>query len=102
MAMITTNRTSIGCAKYTAAMQLAAMIAIVIKRKYGIKLSDSSVGRLLRQLGLSCQKPLYRAYQQNSEAVKQWKEKVFPEIKKKAKKIGATIYFQDESGIRSD
>lgn len=88
--------------KFQFALWTRAMIAIVIKRKYGIRLSDSSVGRLLRQLGLSCQKPLYRAYQQNSEAVKQWKEKVFPEIKKNAKKVGATIYFQDESGIRSD
>jgi transposase len=88
--------------KFQFALWTRSMIAIVIKRKYGIKLSDSSVGRLLRQLGLSCQKPLYRAYQQNPEAVTQWKENIFPEIKKDAKKVGATIYFQDESGIRSD
>jgi transposase len=88
--------------KFQFALWTRSMIAIMIKRKYGIKLSDSSVGRLLRQLGLSCQKPLYRAYQQNPEAVTQWKENVFPEIKKNAKKVGATIYFQDESGIRSD
>ena len=88
--------------KFHFALWTRSMVAIVIKRKYGIKLSESSVGRLLRQLGLSCQKPLYRAYQQNPEAVEQWKEKVFPEIKKKAKRVGATIYFQDESGIRSD
>lgn len=88
--------------KFNFALWTRSMVAIVIKRKYGIKLSESSVGRLLRQLGLSCQKPLYRAYQQNPEAVEQWKENVFPEIKKKAKRVGATIYFQDESGIRSD
>jgi transposase len=88
--------------KFHFALWTRSMVAIVIKRRYGIKLSESSVGRLLRQLGLSCQKPLYRAYQQNPEAVKQWRETVFPEIKKKAKKVGATIYFQDESGIRSD
>jgi len=45
---------------------------------------------------------LHRAYQQNPDAVAEWKEKVFPEIKKKAKKVGATIYFEDESGVRSD
>ena len=88
--------------KFQFALWTRSMIAIVIKRKYGIKRSDSSVGRLLRQLGLSCQKPLYRAYQKDPEAVTQWKQTVFPEIKKNAKKIGATIYFQDESGIRSD
>jgi len=88
--------------KFNFALWTRSMVGILIKRKYGIELSESSVGRLLRQLGLSCQKPLYRAYQQNPEIVKQWKEEVFPEIKKKAKKVGATIYFQDESGIRSD
>jgi len=88
--------------KFNFALWTRSMVGILIKRKYGINFSESSVGRLLRQLGLSCQKPLYRAYQQNPEIVKQWKEEVFPEIKKKAKKVGATIYFQDESGIRSD
>jgi transposase len=88
--------------KFNFALWTRSMVSIMIKRKYGIKLSESSVGRLLRQLGLSCQKPLYRAYQQNPDIVKQWKDKVFPEIKKRAKKVGATIYFQDESGIRSD
>lgn len=78
------------------------LVAKAIKDKCGIKLSVSSVGRLLRQLGLSNQKPLYRAYQQNPKAIAKWKEEVFPQIKKEAKKVGATIYFEDESGIRSD
>lgn len=88
--------------KFSFALWTRAMVVTIIKKQFGIKLSESSVGRLLRQLGLSCQKPLYRAYQQNPEAVAEWKEKVFPEIKKKAKRVGATIYFEDESGIRSD
>ncbi|MFC1816009.1 transposase [Thermodesulfobacteriota bacterium] len=45
---------------------------------------------------------LYRACQRDPELVKQWKEQVFPQIQKRAKKEGAIIYFQDESGIRSD
>ncbi len=51
----------------------------------------SSAGRLLRQLGFSDQKPLYRAYQQNPEAVKRWMDVDFPKIKKEAEKIGAAI-----------
>lgn len=84
------------------ALWTCGMIANVIKKELGVDLSISSVSRLLRQLGLSPQKPLRRAYQQNPEAVDEWKKKVFPEIKKKAKKLGATIYFADESGVRSD
>ena len=88
--------------KFPFALWTRAMVASVIKKRFGIRFSESSVGRLLRQLGISCQKPLYRAYQQNPDAVAEWKEKVFPEIRKRAKKVGATIYFEDESGIRSD
>lgn len=88
--------------KFSFALWTRAMIGVLIKRQFGIKLSDASVGRLLHQLGLSCQKPLFRAYQKNPQAVTQWKQTIFPEIRKKAKKVGATIYFQDESGIRSD
>jgi transposase len=88
--------------KFPFALWTRSMIATALEKKFGIKLSRWSVGRLLQQLGFSCQKPLYRAYQQNPEAVAQWKEEVFPEIRKRAKKIGATIYFEDESGIRSD
>jgi transposase len=88
--------------KFSFALWTRAMVAVVIRRQFGIKLSDASVGRLLRQLGLTCQKPLFRAYQKSPDAVEKWKKTVFPEIKKQAKKVGATIYFQDESGIRSD
>ena len=88
--------------KFDFALWTRAMIADVIKKQFGIKLSLASVSRLLAQLGLSCQKPLYRAYQRNPDLVEQWKQVAFPKIQKRAKKEGATIYFQDESGIRSD
>jgi len=88
--------------KFEFALWTRAMVSVAIQRRFAIKLSESSVGRLLRQLGFTCQKPLYRAYQQNEEAVELWKKTEFPKIQKRAKKIGAAIYFEDESGIRSD
>lgn len=54
-----------------------AMIQELIWREWQVSLSESAVGRLLRQLGLSPQKPLYRAYQQNPEAVQHWREVEF-------------------------
>jgi transposase len=40
------------------------MVRQVIRREFKISLSVVSVGRLLRTIGLSPQRPLYRAYQQ--------------------------------------
>jgi transposase len=88
--------------KFAFALWTRQMIAEAISQKFGIRLSKTSIGRLLHQLGFSCQKPLYRAYQRDAELVEQWKTQVFPKIQKRAKKEGAVIYFQDESGVRSD
>ena len=52
-------------------------------------------------MGLSPQRPLYRAYQQSPEAMQRWRDEQFPAIRKQAKAEGATIYFADEAGIRS-
>ena len=78
------------------------MVRQVIRREFEISLSVVSVGRLLRTTGLSPQRPLYRAYQQNPEAVARWRDERFPAIRKQAKAEGATIYFADEAGVRSD
>ena len=45
------------------------MIAELIEREFGVRLATTTVGRLLRKLGLSPQRPLWRAYEQNPEAV---------------------------------
>lgn len=78
------------------------MIQTVIRRQFDVEMSVTSVGRLLHAMGLSVQRPLRRAYQQDPEAVDRWKKEQFPAIRIEAKKTGATIYFADEAGIRSD
>jgi transposase len=50
--------------KFPFALWTREMVKELIERKYGVKLNAVSVGRLLRKLGLSCQKPLMRAFQQ--------------------------------------
>src|SRR5512132_2987240 len=78
------------------------MVRELIRREFGVRLSVVSVGRLLAKLGLSPQRPLWRAYQQNPEAVERWKREQFPAIREQAAEAGATIWFADEAGVRSD
>jgi len=51
------------------ALWTRAMIAKLIVKRCGVRLSLASVGRLLAQLGLTCQKPLWRAYRQDGSRV---------------------------------
>ena len=88
--------------KFEYALWTREMIQKIIKDKYSIKLSLPSIGRLLAQLGFTCQKPLYKAIQKNESLVQEWLKKVFPKIKYRALREKAAIYFGDAAHIRSD
>lgn len=74
----------------------------VIRQKFGVEMTPQGIGTLLHRLGLSPQRPLYRAYQQDPEAVQRWKEEEFPAIREQARREGAEVYFGDEAGVRTD
>jgi transposase len=62
------------------ALWTTEMVRALIRREFGVGLSAVSVGRLLGKMGLSQQRPLWRAYQQNPEAVTRWKQEEYPAI----------------------
>jgi transposase len=88
--------------KFPFALWTSRMIGVLIYRRFGIHLSRASVCRLLNQLGLSAQRPLWRAYQQDPAMVERWLREEFPRIRSLAKAHKAEIWFADEAGVRSD
>lgn len=78
------------------------VIRELIQRMFGIALSLVTVGRILKRLGMSPQRPLYRACERDPEKVTEWKEETFPQIQARAKKENAGIFFADESSVRTD
>ena len=88
--------------KFPFALWTCAMVRELIDREFGVKLSEVSVGRVLKKLGLTPQRPKWSAYQQDSGLVASWIATDFPQIQRLAKATGAIIYFGDESSIRSD
>lgn len=78
------------------------LVRVLLKRKFGIELSKSGVSRLLRHLGLSPQRPIYKSYKQNPRKMKKYLEEIFPGLLEQARRGGASIYFVDEAAVRSD
>jgi transposase len=74
----------------------------LIKERFGIRLSVWTVGRYLARWGFTSQKPVRRAFEQDSVQVKKWLEEEYPRIRASAKFVGAEIYWGDEMGVRSD
>ena len=77
-------------------------VSVLIEKRYGVHISKWTVGRYLAQWGFTPQKPVRRAYEQDPEAVRKWLSYQYPAIRREAKKQGATIYWGDETGMRSD
>jgi transposase len=66
-----------------------ARIATVIKREFGVSYHVDHIGRLLRAMGWSVQKPIERASERNDAEIERWRSEKWPAIKKKPKARGA-------------
>jgi Winged helix-turn helix len=71
----------------------------LLKKQFDVEVSDSTVALHLHKMHLSCQKPCYRAKQQDPEQVADFLDHKFHEIQELAEKTGADIAFEDEAGV---
>ena len=78
------------------------IVQTLIRERMGVDFCLTSVGKLLASLDITPQKPLRRAYERDPVAVERWCQEAYPKLKKRAKKLGAMIFFLDEAGFQSD
>ena len=61
-------------------------VATVIHREFGVSYHPVHIGRILRDLGWTRQKPIRRASQRDEEAIRHWQDERWPELQKKRSK----------------
>src|SRR5271157_3912993 len=78
------------------------IVQALIQERMGVAVGLTAVGRLLAGLDITPQKPLRRAYERDPQAVRLWLEQTYPKLKRRARRLGARIFFLDEAGFQSD
>ncbi len=83
-----------------------ARVATVIERMFGVSYSLPGVSVLVHRMGWSVRRPVHRLVhrlvhrpvERDEEAIRRWREEVWPQITAKAAALGAWICFEDEAG----
>jgi len=84
---------------YDTALWTLKIIVDLLRERFGLWVSDAAVDLHLHNLGLSCQKPCYRAFGRDPEKIKQFINEEFKDIQKLAQELDADIAFEDEAWI---
>lgn len=78
------------------------VVAQLIERQCAVALHETTVGRLLRRLGLTPQRPVRRSFLRDEEEIRAWMSTEFPAIVRQARRRQATLLFADEAGVHED
>jgi transposase len=76
-----------------------ARIALVIEEELGVRYHKDHVGRLLKELRWTPQVPIKRAVQRDEQAIQRWRDEVWPQLLRRAKRERRVLVFEDESGF---
>jgi transposase len=74
-------------------------IARVIEEEFGVAYHKGHVSRLLRELHWTPQVPIRRALQRDEEAIRLWRQEVWPDLQRRARRERRVLVFEDESGF---
>src|SRR5262249_29286587 len=78
-----------------------ARIAQVIAEEFGVRYHKDHVGKLLKELRWTPQVPIKRAIQRAEVAIRRWREEVWPDLQRRARRERRVLVFEDESGFNS-
>lgn len=76
-----------------------ARTARVIQEELGTRYHEGHVSRLLRGLHWTPQVPIRRATQRDEDAIRRWREEVWPGPRHRARRERRVLVFEDESGF---
>lgn len=76
-----------------------SLLVDLLKKEFRVTVDETTIGRHLRELGITCQKPEYEAAQKDEEKVRKFCEDTFPRIAQMALNLDADVVFLDEAGI---
>jgi transposase len=76
-----------------------ARIARVIEEEFGVRYHKGHVSRLLHELRWTPQVPITRAVQRDEQAIEHWRDNVWPELQRRARRERRVLVFADEAGF---
>ena len=76
---------------YATELWTLARVGQLIEELFSHRYSQSQVWRILCDMGFSCQRPSGRAIQRDEKAIRQWKRKRWPTLKKTPRARGAPL-----------
>jgi len=84
---------------YESGLWTSARVAHLIEKECRVRYHAGHAWRILRQLGWSCQRPSGRALERDEEKIRRWKQKRWPEIKKRPKTM---VIARSSSSTKAD
>jgi transposase len=74
-------------------------VAQVIFEEFGAHYHKHHVARVLQEIGWTPQAPITRAIQRDEGEIRRWRDDVWPELKRRARRERRALAFVDESGF---
>lgn len=77
-------------------------VCVLAGRLFGVPFTEQGMGKLLRRMGFSFQRPDKRAIEADPAAMREWVDETYPTLRERARAEGAVVLFGDQVGVRSD